>query len=420
MTKPSNHLTFLLIFLLGGFLGACSGVGATSTSTPTPFVLPEPTPNPYVDTFDTLWTTVESRYIYAEVLENELQLLKDQFQLKVLAMVSGDEFASLIPEMLAEFPENTVGWQSRTERLESELASGENTYGGIGAFVSFRAEPEPHVVLLEVMTGSPADAAGLKDRDSIYAVDNFAVSLEEGLDVIQRVRGPEGSDVLLRVASPGEAPRDVVVTRAQVAPQPKRMAMHFIEGTNILYAEFPRIAYGEMGLDFFAMYQALAETKAIQGIIIDLRVSSGTGWPLTQLLTMFTNGVVGETVTIEGNIPANIVGEDYFDSQDIPIVILAGPDTLGQAEIFTASMQINTRATVMGLPTPGLIEGSESVPLPDGSILTLATVSYVPADNRQIGILGVQPDIRNEAYWETLDPENDLVVGAALEYLLER
>jgi len=383
-------------------------------------VILEPTPNPYVETFDALWATIEAQYIYAEALSAELLAIKGQYQIKVLSMVSGDEFATLLDEMLAEFPENTIRWQSRAERLESELASEQNAYEGIGAFVSFRAEPEPHIVLVEVMAGSPAEAVGLKDRDSIYAVDNFPVTLEEGLDTVQRVRGPADSDVLLRVASPGAEQRDVVVTRGQVIPQPKRMTMDFIPGTDVLYAEFPRIAYSEMGFEFFAMYQSLVETKAIQGIILDLRVSSGAGWPLEQLLTMFTNGKVGDTLTREGNFPANIVGEDYSGSQDVPLVILIGPDTLGQAEIFAASMQINGRATVMGLPTTGLVEGSESYPLPDGSILTLATSSYVLANNQQIGILGVQPDIRIDAYWETLDPADDLVVEAALEYLLEQ
>ena len=99
---------------------------------------------------------------------------------------------------------------------------------------------------------------------------------------------------------------------------------------------------------------------------------------------------------------------------------MVGPDTWGQSEIFAAAMQINNRAVVMGLPTPGLIEGSERIPLPDGSVLSLATTTFIPEDQRQIGILGVQPDIMIDAYWETIDPENDLVVDVALNYLLEQ
>jgi len=212
----------------------------------------------------------------------------------------------------------------------------------------------------------------------------------------------------------------VVVTRGSVVPQSEKIFMDFIEGTSVVYVEFPRITYGDMGIDFFATFQALSEAQEIKGLIIDLRVSSGASWPLVPLLTMFTEGQLGITLSRSGGLPANIVGEEYFNSQDVPVVILVGPDTWGQSEIFAAAMQINNRAVVMGLPTPGLIEGSERIPLPDGSVLSLATTTFIPEDQRQIGILGVQPDIMIDAYWETIDPENDLVVDVALNYLLEQ
>jgi carboxyl-terminal processing protease len=418
--KKNMNLRRILPILLSLLLSACLPGRGEPTPTPTAQIIVEPTPNPYVEAFEAIWDTIDENYIYAEVLESDIAAIKDQYQIGILSLVSAEQYAPLVHEMLAELPEDTVNWQSRQERLELELASQEDTYEGIGAFVSYRADPEPHIILVEVIVGSPAEVAGLKDRDSIYAVDNVPITIEEGMDVIQRVRGPAGSDVLLSIESPGLGRRDVVVNRGRVIPQTKRLGIDFLEGTNILYAEFPRIAYPEMGVEFFASYQSLAQSGQIDGIIVDLRVSSGANWPLTQLLTMFTNGLVGNTLTREGSIPANIVGEDYFGSQEIPMVILIGPDTIGQAEMFAANMQVNNRAVVMGLPTLGLIEGFESYPIPDGSILSLAMATYVTADMRQIGITGVSPDIPIDAYWETLDPENDMVVEAALEYLLEQ
>ena len=420
MNKQVRKLLIILISILVLSLSACSGPSAEPTATPTPEPVLEPTENPHLETFDALWQTIEAHYIYGEVLGGVLQALKDQYKIQLLSMISGEDFSSLIHEMLTELPENTASWQSREERLALELSSEEVTYQGIGAFVSYRDQPEPHIVLVEVMPGSPAEAAGLRDRDSIYVVDGMPVTAEEGFDVVQRVRGPAGTDVALTVQSPGEDQRIVVVTRGSVVPQSERIAIDFIDGTSIVYAEFPRITYGDMGIDFFATFQALSEAQTIDGLIMDLRTSSGSSWPLVPLLTMFTDGQVGTTLSRTGGLPANIVAEEYFNSQEVPVVILIGPDTWGQSEIFAAAMQINTRATVMGLPTLGLIEGSESFPLPDGSVLSIATTTFIPSDQRQIGILGVQPDIEIDALWETLDPQNDLVVEAALEYLLDQ
>ncbi len=420
MTRLIHILLIVFVLILIPSLAACSGIRPEPTATSTFAPPPEPTPNPYIETYNALWKTIDEVYIYGEILQSDLQSIKDKYQIQVLSLLSGEEFSVLISEMLAEFPENTVSWQSRAERLEQELSTDEISYQGIGAFVSFREDPEPHIVLVEVMTGSPAEAAGLRDRDSIYAVDGLPITVEEGLNAVQRLRGPAGSDVALNVQSPGAEQRIVVVTRGSVVPQSEKIFMDFIEGTSVVYVEFPRITYGDMGIDFFATFQALSEAQEIKGLIIDLRVSSGASWPLVPLLTMFTEGQLGITLSRSGGLPANIVGEEYFNSQDVPVVILVGPDTWGQSEIFAAAMQINNRAVVMGLPTPGLIEGSERIPLPDGSVLSLATTTFIPEDQRQIGILGVQPDIMIDAYWETIDPENDLVVDVALNYLLEQ
>ncbi|MBL6979975.1 MAG: PDZ domain-containing protein [Anaerolineales bacterium] len=420
MIKHSRRFLIFLVAVFSILLSACSGLKAEPTTTPTPEPVLVPTQNHHLETFDALWETIETHYIYGEVLAGELQALKDQYKIQVLSMISGEDFSALIHEMLTNFPGNTASWQSREERLALDLSSEDISYQGIGAFVSFREQPEPHIVLVEVMNGSPAETAGLRDRDSIYAIDGLPFTAGEGFNTVQRVRGPAGSDVALTVQSPGKDQRIVVVTRGSVVPQSKKISMDFIDSTSVVYAEFPRITYGDMAFDFFATFQAFSETQAIEGLIIDLRVSSGSSWPLVQLLSMFTDGQVGMTMSRTGGFPANVVAEDYFNSQNIPVVILIGPDTWGQSEIFAAAMQISNRATVMGLPTLGLIEGSESFPLPDGSVLSIATTTFVPADQRQIGILGVQPDIVIEALWETQEPGNDLVVDAALKYLLDQ
>jgi C-terminal processing protease CtpA/Prc len=132
---------------------------------------------------------------------------------------------------------------------------------------------------------------------------------------------------------------------------------------------------------------------------------------------MFTDGEVGWTVSRLDEQVAGVIGEDYHGSQNVPVVILIGPETNGQPEIFAASMQVMERATLLGLPTPGLVEGAQHYALPDGSQLTLATVTFVPSNGEQIGIDGVQPDIRVDAYWEAQLSGDDEVIEAALNYI---
>ena len=63
-------------------------------------------------------------------------------------------------------------------------------------------------------------------------------------------------------------------------------------------------------------------------------------------------------------------------SQTVPLMLLIGPDTEGSPEIFAAALQSTGRARLIGMPTPGAVEGFTEVPLPDGSRMFLAPSSF--------------------------------------------
>jgi carboxyl-terminal processing protease len=132
--------------------------------------------------------------------------------------LTNEEFASMLKELEADLPNGTLIYQSRAERIEGDIAD-ISTYEGIGAFVGFNPEPEPHIILLAIIEGSPAEKAGLKAHDSIFAIDGNPVLLEEGLSAVNRVRGPSGSTVTLTVQSPGKTERAVDVQRGKLTAQ---------------------------------------------------------------------------------------------------------------------------------------------------------------------------------------------------------
>src|SRR5574342_295483 len=109
--------------------------------------------------------------------------------------------------------ERTTGsltWQSRADRIQADLEAS-SSFQGIGAVIAFKEERVPHVVLLSVIKGSPAEQAGLRAHDSILSIDGEPVRLEEGISVVERVRGPAGSSVTLEVQTPGRPKRTVTV-----------------------------------------------------------------------------------------------------------------------------------------------------------------------------------------------------------------
>jgi hypothetical protein len=83
-------------------------------------------------------------------------------------------------------------------------------FAGIGAFLA----PTPKGVIVgSVLPGGPAESAGLKTGDRLLTIDGERA---EGLpltDCVQRLRGAEGTRVLVTVAREGGSPLDVTITR---------------------------------------------------------------------------------------------------------------------------------------------------------------------------------------------------------------
>jgi Carboxypeptidase regulatory-like domain/PDZ domain len=84
---------------------------------------------------------------------------------------------------------------------------------GIGAILV----PQPKGVIISfALPGGPADGAGLRVGDMIQKIDGLDAQGLTMSDCIQRLRGPEGSRVLVAVAREGEGTVEVLITRKNI------------------------------------------------------------------------------------------------------------------------------------------------------------------------------------------------------------
>lgn len=410
----------LSILVLSFFLSACMGlIPLEEEPTPGNFGPRTSLQEQQTETFETLWKHLEENYIYFETSDVNWDALHDQYLQRVDAGLTPEEFSALLEELQADLPEGSLGYRSRAERIEADVAD-TSSYEGIGAFVGFSEEPQPHIVLLDVIEGSPAEQAGLKPHDSILEIDGSPILLEEGLTAVDRVRGPAGSSVTLSIQSPGEASRSVEVKRGKLNST-GRLEAYNLTGTNYGYLLFPPVGYDTLDEDVMKSLQAFTTNRKLEGLILDLRIASSTrGWPLEAIYTMFYNGPLGEFYTRKDKQLVQVEGQDVFGSQDVPLVVLVGQNTNGTPEILAASLQMHDRATVIGEKTPGSIEGATSYYLPDGSELFIQTTSFMLPNGVEVGTQGVLPDVAVEAGWDEVHPNNDPVLDQAIEHLDEQ
>jgi carboxyl-terminal processing protease len=386
---------------------------------PAPDSIAFPTPAPVYDqVFATFWDALNENYVYADAGVEGLQAAYAELLPQVEAAGNDEEFAGLVETLVRELPAGSVIYETRAERIASETRDS-SRYEGIGAIVAVRSRPEPHVVVLTTIRESPAERAGLQAHDSILAIDGDPVREEEGLDVVQRIRGPAGSEAVLTVRSPDGQVRDLRVAREQMSTAYQLQAA-FIPEAGLAYFLFPPAAYDALGSDFASSYQA-ASAQGLNGIILDLRIASeGVGWPLEGLLGLFADGQVGEFYSRQDSTPVTVQGQDILRSQSLPLAILVGPDTSGAPEIFAAILQATGRAQVFGLPTEGNVEAFSEFQLPDGSRALIITRSFRTPAGEEIGLTGVAPDSPVEADWDVVTQDDDPVVEAAVAWLSEQ
>lgn len=416
-----NTLRWRWMMLSGAVLFGLSCSAVTSLSaTPVPTAAPTPSAAArQLSVFETIWEAVRDQYVRADYDGVDWEAVGQTYRAQVQAGLSEADFAEAMRAMLAELPPGQAAYQTRAERLEAET-SNTSTYQGIGAFISFRATPEPHVVLLSVIQDSPAEKAGLKAHDSIYQIDGAPISADEAATVVNRIRGPAESSVTLTIETPGQGRRDVVVPRAQITTI-DFLRGHYDTDLELAYYRLPVTASAE---DVQLIAQDLADIPAdanLHGVILDLRVARNIrgNWPLGELLALFGNGALGEFYGRDSADPLTITGQAAGQSQTTPLIVLIGPDTEGSSEIFAGALRGARRAVLVGLPTTGAVQGVSEIPLPDGSRLFLATSSFRTPDGIDLATAGLQPDIQVNTDWDQVTNASDPVLEAAIDLLLK-
>ena len=367
--------------------------------------------------FKAIWTHFQDNYIYYESADTDWEALNKKYLERIDAGLSNEEFTALIQELQTELPTGSLSYQSRAERIEAETTDA-STINGIGAVVGFGEDPVPHIILLSILPGSPAEKAGLKAHDSISKIDSQTVQLEEGLKAVNRIRGPAGSTVTLNVQSPGEPERSIELQRAKLTSTVKLEASMLPGPDDYGYMLFPPAGYDTLMKDVVAGLQTFTTNRTLEGLVLDLRIaSSARGWPLEELFKLFHDGNVGEFYNATQEQVLNINGEDQFSSQTVPLIILVGENTSGAPEILAAGLQSGGRADIVGATTPGAIETTTPFYLPNGAFLFVESTSFRLLNGEEIGNSGVQPDVEVEAGWDEVLPNADPVLEAAIKLL---
>jgi carboxyl-terminal processing protease len=256
----------------------------------------------------------------------------------------------------------------------------EGSFFGIGIIISRR---NGEITVIAPIAGTPAAARGLRAGDVISAVEGEPTDELTLDDVVDRVRGPEGTDVALTIVRPGlEAPFDVSITRARIPQTSVRFAFMIRPQVGyIRLSEFSNTSVAEVrdairDLTDDGMTQLVFDLRNNPGGPLDAAVGISDLFLLEGQLIVSTRGR-----TSDSNSTYRAPGrESGFDG---PLVVLVNAGSASASEIVAGAVQDHDRGLVLGETTwgKGLVQTVFTV---RDTGLALTTARYYTPSGRSI------------------------------------
>ncbi|MBR0091467.1 MAG: S41 family peptidase [Lachnospiraceae bacterium] len=285
------------------------------------------------------------------------------------------------------------------EDREAQREQMTGIYYGIGAYVTMHQELQ-RVYITGVIPNSPAEAAGLKGEDVIWAVDGTSTEGMVTEDVVALIRGPEGTQVELTLLRNGDEEIEVAVTRAQVESQ---TVAHEMLDNSIGYLQITAFEEATIGQFADAMEELYAE--GMQGLILDLRYNLGGSLRAVVEIgnLLLPKGEIVYTLDKHGKRESYV--SDGKHEIQIPLVVLVNDSSASASEILAGAIKDYEKGTLVGTTTYGKGIVQSIIDFDDGTGIKLTVSDYYTPKGNNIHEVGIEPDILLEFDWEVFDED---------------
>ena len=277
-----------------------------------------------------------------------------------------------------------------SDQLRDVYAQIDGNFVGLG--IELKADRDA-LLIVNVIGGSPAQAAGIQAGDHILSVGRQStrgISTDEAASLLQ---GPENSEVELAVMTGSEPPRKLLVRR-------KHVEVPCIEQVKIADAangvgyfklcSFQRNTVRELDAALWSL-----QRQGMRSLIIDLRGTPGG------LLTASVDAAdrfiqQGTIVSTRGR--NKLEDYDYSARQPstwrVPLVVLIDSQSASASEIFAGAIRDHHRGAIVGSRSYGKGSVQGIFPLSiAGSGVRLTTAKFYSPSGRPISNVGVTPDV---------------------------
>jgi carboxyl-terminal processing protease len=282
------------------------------------------------------------------------------------------------------------------------------SFEGIGAEIGIR---DDMVTVIAPLKGMPAEQAGLRSGDKIYAIDGQSTIGMTINEAVHKIRGPKDTEVILTIIREDEIkPFDITITRGTIIIE--SVAWQELENNLFLIEIFN---FHEDTLSLFNQAVSEALNKEAKGIILDLR--NNPGGYLNTAVEVASEWIAEGPVLIEQMSEGK--RKEYFAQgiarfKNIPTVVLVNNGSASGSEIVAGALRDYKQATILGEQTFGKGSVQSLRELQDGSSLKITIAKWLTPEGDFIDEKGIEPDIiiemTRDDFINDLDPQMDKAI----------
>lgn len=273
-----------------------------------------------------------------------------------------------------------------SEEYKSFTDRTSGVFGGVG--ITIQSE-SGYLRVVSPIDGTPGARSGIRPGDMIVEVNGEDIKDQVSSEVIKKIKGEPGTDVILGIRREGEF--DVInftITREIIVVHP--VEAEIIEG-NIGYIKLKE--FNDNSAKDFQDTLLNQMNKDIKGLVIDLR--NNPGGSLQQVLEIADFFVPeGEAIVrIDYQAKTDRVYNSEMVNIKIPLVVLVNEGSASASEILASAIQDNKTGIIVGTKSYGKGTVQSVTDMGDYGAFKLTVAEYLSSGNNKINGIGVIPDV---------------------------
>ena len=295
------------------------------------------------------------------------------------------------------------------DQLNDVYAQIEGNFVGLG--VELKAQ-EGALVIVRVISGSPAEEAGVRAGDRVVAVDGqstAALSTDQAANLLQ---GADGSVVALTLAAPDQSQRRLNIRRRVVEVPSIEQVSIIDQQYGIGYFKltcFQKTTARDLDTALWKLHR-----DGMKSLVIDVRGNPGG---------LLVSAVEVADRFIDRGIIVSTRGrsaqEDFTYSAHeqgkwrMPLVVIVDQDSASAAEIFAGAIRDHRRGTIVGVRSFGKGSVQGIFPLEESTAgMRLTTAKFYSPNGNPYSGIGIEPDVPVQRVHVVAKPANGQMPAA--------